>query len=347
MTHTQNEIFNQPAAWAATVRSIPDQWREIATAIASETPTHVLLVGCGTSFYLAQAAAQSFQEVTGMTATAAPGSEVFLSPASVVPRDRRVLAFLISRSGETSEVLRASAFLRDQAQVTTICVTCNERSALVGRCDYALTLPQATEQSMVMTQSFTSMLLALQLVAALIAEDQRFLEELAQLPDAAAALLPEADRFATTVAERPGLDQVIFLGLGPNYGVAAEGNLKLKEMTQTPSEVYNPLEFRHGPISVVTAGTTIVLIEGERERDYLPGLVDDLRAVGATVAEIGPGETTTADALGLGRSRSDLARCCLATVPLQLIGLRRAGYLGVDPDRPRNLNPVVVLSEPV
>jgi glucosamine--fructose-6-phosphate aminotransferase (isomerizing) len=228
--------------------------------------------------------------------------------------------------------------------VTTIGITCNSDTPLVAACDHAIELPQASEQAVVMTRSFTIMLLALQLVAALSAGDEALRAELGRLPELAEPALPAFEAFARRIADTPGQDLVIYLGLGPNRGLAEEGTLKLKEMTQIPCEAYNPLEFRHGPISIVNERTTAMLLEGARERAYIEAVERDLKAAGALLVTIGPTASLIADhALVIGPELSDLARCCLYIPPVQLLAYLHALGRGLDPDRPRNLSQVVVL----
>ncbi len=344
MSQTYTEILNQPSSWEETLRLVPELWSHLGAKLGIGAETHALFAGCGTSLYIAQAAAQSFQEVTGLVATAVPASEIFLSAVSVVPAGRPVVVFLISRSGRTSEAILAADFLRAVPNVQTIGVTCNSGTELVHRTDGAIELPHASEQSVVMTQSFTTMLLALQIVAGLVAGDGALHAELQRLPAAARDLLPEVGGFARHLAENGDPDLVVHLGLGPNQGLAEEGTLKLKEMTQVPCESYNPLEFRHGPISVVTDRTLVVILEGLRERAYIEDVERDLVRTGAVVARIAPYATSSpATSLMLGAGFSDISRCCLYLPPLQLHGYYRAVGRGLDPDRPRNLNQVVVL----
>lgn len=344
MSQTYTEILNQPNSWEETLRLVPELWSQLGAQIGIGAKTHALFAGCGTSLYIAQAAAQGFQEVTGLVATAVPASEIFLSAASVLPGGRPVVVFLISRSGRTSEAILAADLLRDIPNVQTIGITCNSGTELVRRTDYAIELPHASEKSVVMTQSFTTMLLALQIVAGLVAGDGTLHAELQRLPAAARDLLPEVDAFARRLTEGGDPELVVHLGLGPNRGLAEEGTLKLKEMTQIPCESYNPLEFRHGPISVVTDRTLIVILEGLRERAYVEDVERDLVRTGAVVVRLAPYATPSpATNLILGASFSDIARCCLYLPPLQLHAYYRALGRGLDPDRPRNLNQVVVL----
>lgn len=346
MSTTYEEIKNQPNAWRTTIAATRDQWQQMASSVTIEPHTHFLFVGSGSSLYISQIAAQVAQEVTGHVSIAVPSSDVFLSAASTVPRTAPVVAFVISRSGKTSEALIAADYLREHcANVTLVGVTCSTDSEIVRRTHSALVLPHAEERSVVMTQSFTSMLLALQVVAALIAGEEALVNELSQAPSELESRFTQYEAFARAIGEETQRRQFIFLGLGPNYGVAQEGTLKLKEMTQTVCEAYGPLEFRHGPISVVDTATTIVLIEGEREHSYLGALESELKQHGALVAAIAPYEPKDADHwLQLPTSARDAVRALLTVPALQLVAYRRALALNLDPDAPRNLTQVVELS---
>lgn len=345
MSHTYQEIGNQPHAWRETITDIPQQWSTISNQIEIKSITHALFMGSGTSLYIAQSAAKCFMEVTGITSTAIPTSEAFLSPASSVPANGQVVAFIISRSGTTTEALLAVRHLRENwSNVVTIGVTCNEGTDLETVSHHCLTLPIAHEVSVVMTQSFTTLLLALQVVASIIADDATLQAELGRLPDAFEHFLADTETLAQTIGELPDVGMFIYLGLGPYHGLAEEGTLKLKEMTQTPCEAYNPLEFRHGPISIVDDRTVVLLLEGDREAAYMEAVERDLQRHGAQLVAIGPRASNLAEyALVVGTGFSDLARSVLYMPFAQLLGYYKAVASGLDPDAPRNLNSVVVL----
>jgi glutamine---fructose-6-phosphate transaminase (isomerizing) len=308
------EILSQPETWEQTLASVPVQWREIAPRVPFAPETQVFFIGCGTSFYLAQTAAAAFQEITGYTSRAVPGSEVFLSPASILPRSAPVVAFVISRSGTSSEAVMAASFLN------------------------------ANDQSVVMTRSFTNMLLALQVIATLVAGRDDLRAELESLPGHLRPRLAAMQAFAREFGTNGDLRRFVYLGLGPNYGLAAEATLKLKEMTQVECEPYNPLEFRHGAISMVREDTAVVLLEGERERDYIADVEAHVKRYGARVAAVSPYQSEHAHAsVLLPDGLSDVTRSVLYLPPVQLLAHERAVMLGLDPDAPRNLGHVVVL----
>jgi glucosamine--fructose-6-phosphate aminotransferase (isomerizing) len=346
VSKTYSEIRQQPAVWKSVLATASSQWASIAEHVTVSEDTQLLFVGSGTSFYLAQAAAHAAQELTGRTSHAVPSADVFLSPASSVPDRVPLLAFLISRSGRTSEALLAAELLRSQrAQATVVALSCVADSPLAARAHHAIALEEVHEESIVMTQSFTSILLALQIVAATIAADETLQEQLHGLPGWAASGMRDSEVFARRLGEDRTLSDFVYLGVGSYFGLAQEATLKLTEMTQTRCAAYNSLEFRHGPISTVKRGTVVVLLGAQRDSAYIDALVRDLAGYGAFVAAIAPpGVGAGADqTLPMPGELDDLARSLLYMPALQLIAYHRAAALGLDPDAPRNLGHVVVL----
>jgi glucosamine--fructose-6-phosphate aminotransferase (isomerizing) len=217
----------------------------------------------------------------------------------------------------------------------------------------------------VMTRSFTSMLaLLLRVIAALggratagLAEDLDTLP--VRWPEAAAAAA-----LAPWVAAAADWSRIVVLGGGAAYGVASEAGLKLTETSRLPTDVYTPLEFRHGPMSVCEPGVLVLgLIGGPGAAEELP-VVREAVELGACGWVLGPLEAGVdalarpADgprmgfALGapeglaataLGDGLRPLARLPLLLPTIQSLALSLALNRGSDPDAPRHLNQVVIL----
>lgn len=349
MTQTLAEIQNQPISWRQTLDLVKGVWPKLEDNFLVPPQTHVLFIGCGTSYYLAQTAARLFQQVTGYISQAVPASEVFLAPSAVIPMGVPVMAFAISRSGTTTEVVYAVEYLRHHApHIPVIGLTCNASSELAQHASYVITLDHAAENSVVMTQSFTNMLLALQSIAARLAGRRDLLGELEKLPRLLEERSEELQLFARRLGEDTAFNQFIYLGLGPYYGLASEATLKLKEMTQVRCEAYNPLEFRHGPISMVETGTVVVALAGHTDFRHIQAVLDDVRAFGGVSAVLAPdsqiSQATMDEVCALPDEVSDWSRTPLYMPVLQHLALVRALRLGLNPDEPRHLSQVVVLN---
>lgn len=348
MDNTYQEISNQPQSWKQTLKITQDAWQNSTVSFDAQN-LHVLFIGCGTSYYLAFSASRLFQEATGKTCLAAPASEVFLTPDTVIPNNKNVVVFAVSRSGTTSEILMAVEYLQKyHPHIQTIGVTCNSQSKLAQLTDAVIPLNHASEQSVVMTQSFTNMLLAVQVFSALIGGRTELLHELNQLPDALEISISQMAAFGHRIGSDDELSQLVYLGVGAYHGLAMEATLKLKEMTQTPCESYNTLEFRHGPISIVQAGTRVVFFGAESDSEYASDVVEDVRNVGGYAVAIVPSSVAVKFkahvTFTLNVSLCDWSRAVLYMPIMHYIAHARAVSLGHNPDKPRNLNQVVVLN---
>src|SRR5262249_14607673 len=187
--------------------------------------------GCGTSFYLAEAAALTWMAITGQPARAIPGSEVLLYPELVRAEGSGLQAVVISRSGQTSEAVRAAAMLRQQLRIPALGITCAEGSELQRASGAAIVLREADEKSTVMTRSFTSMLITLQYLAACRAGNTTFAEQLRLVAERfASQILPIAERVEAFV-EANTFSDYVFLRQGAFHGIAREAALKMMEMS--------------------------------------------------------------------------------------------------------------------
>ena len=131
----------------------------------------------------------------------------------------------------------------------------------------------------------------------------------------------------------------VFLGGGPLYGVALEGALKLMEMSQIFTQAFHPLEYRHGPISLVDERTAAVMLYSADRREAEAKLVGELQDKGARVIGFGgPGDASFEVPCNRGARR--------ACLPAGAAAARRARGPGADIDTvaPRHLTKVVTLA---
>lgn len=211
------------------------------------------IVGCGTSYYMAQAAAVLREE--------AGQGETDAFPASEFPRHRRYdRVVALTRSGTTTEVLDLLAALRD-AGVPTTAVIGDPATPVMTLADELVVLDFADEQSVVQTRFATT---ALTLLRAHVG-----LHGPAAVADARTALdepLP---------AELEGQGQFTFLGRGWSVGLAHEAALKMREASLSWAESYPAMEYRHGPVSISGPGTVTWSLD-----EAPAGLAEQVRRTG-------------------------------------------------------------------
>jgi glucosamine--fructose-6-phosphate aminotransferase (isomerizing) len=346
---TLSEILTQPEAWQKTLEA----W-DISTVfanVAKQTSprTAWLFIGCGTSYYLAEAAASSWALHTGRSAFALPASEVLLFPDATLLRTAGLQAVIISRSGETSESVQAADTLQRVHKIPTLALTCTAGSPLERACDLSLTVRWANEKSMVMTRSFTSMLLTLQYLAAQRSGNSDLATSLKSLAGALAPKIASLSERVEYFVKTHAFSHYVFLGQGPFHGIAQEGALKITEMSCSFGQAYHTLEFRHGPKATVTPETCLVFLLSESGNDTECKVLKDMKELGGIIVTIcnrASAEIRNASDLlfEFGSDVTETAMLAPFVVPSQLLGFYTGIKKGLTPDTPKNLSRVVILS---
>jgi fructoselysine-6-P-deglycase FrlB-like protein len=290
--HMAAELASQPETWARAASLAAEQ------ALLPARGERIAVVGCGTSWFIAQSYAW-LREAGGHGET-----DAFAASEAFVDRGYDTVVAL-TRSGTTTEVLQLVERIR--GRVRTVGVIGDATSPLVGLVDDAVTLPFADERSVVQTRFATT---ALALFRASLGEDLGD-----AIADAERAIAEELDP-ALVDAE-----QYTFLGRGWAVGLAHEAALKMREASQSWTESYPAMEYRHGPISIAAPGR-VTWHFGEAPE----GLGEEVAVTGARF------EAGRLDAM------AELVRA-------QRVALERARAKGLDPDAPRNLTRSVILDD--
>ncbi|MEV0910421.1 SIS domain-containing protein [Streptomyces hokutonensis] len=254
MTYVEDELRSQPDCWIRAASEAPT-YRDVLPAPGER----VAIVGCGTSYFMAQAVA-ALREGAGQGETDA-------FAASEFPHGRpydRVLA--LTRSGTTTEVLELLGQLKGRTR--TIAITADPHTPVMTAADEIVVLDFADERSVVQTRFATTAVTLLRAHLGLHTDTV-----VADARSAIAAELPQ---------QLVACTQFTFLGRGWTVGLANEAGLKMREASLSWTEAYPAMEYRHGPISITTRGTATWML-GEAPE----GLAQQVRATGGLWIEGG------------------------------------------------------------
>jgi glucosamine--fructose-6-phosphate aminotransferase (isomerizing) len=345
-TYTHSEIYSQPDIW----KSVLDDYAKINLGDLIDnkdiTGRYFLVTGCGSTHYLAMSTATLLRKL-GFRASALPASEVVYFSQALPPGEANLLA--ISRSGTTTETLWAVEKYRKQKMGNhVIAITTQPNSTLAKEADFILAAPQAQEISTAQTRSFTSMFLISQILSGALAGDRNVAARLLVLPDGLTRLLEEVSDLTRLIGEDLSINRFFFLGGGPFYGLACEAMLKMKEMSCSWTEAYHPLEFRHGPMSVVDQGSLVVCLASDSQLAAEARVLNDMKCLGAKTLVITE-DSTTSDWSGMDYVISmktgldEWDRGAIYLPLIQWIAYYRSISKGLDPDQPNNLSPVIEL----
>jgi glucosamine--fructose-6-phosphate aminotransferase (isomerizing) len=345
--HTLGEIFSQPKCWNVCLAKLASSAELRATQQMARPGAEWIFVGCGTSYYLAQAAASSFNALK-LPARAVPASDLLMYPALTLQSGRNYIPVVISRSGRTSEAVRAAQMLEKQFDLRTIAATCASGQPLEPACTVTLKFFDADEQSTVMTRSFTSMLVGLQYLAASVSGDDAFRRALIELPAQVEPLLQEIPPQLRLFVESRSFSDFVFLAQGPLFGIASECMLKVTESSCSYAQVFHSLEFRHGPKSIASPDTLIAFLMSETSYEAEVELLEEMKALGAATMVIANRVESRAQqasdfAIELGLQAPEYGRAAAFAVWGQLYGVYYGLKKGLNPDSPKNLTRVVEL----
>jgi glucosamine--fructose-6-phosphate aminotransferase (isomerizing) len=349
--HTLNEIFSQPQCWSTCLKKLAPAAEFRAAIELATRGAEWIFVGCGTSYYLALAAAATFNHLN-LPARAVPASDLILYPALTLHDGHQYIPVVISRSGRTSEAIRAAQMLEKKFQLRTIAITCADGQPLEASCSVTLKLLDADEKSTVMTRSFTSMLLGLQYLAASVSGNNAFGAALLALPEQVEPLLRDKDmaQRLQSFADSRTFSDFIFLAQGPLFGIASECMLKLTESSCSYTQVFHSLEFRHGPKSIAGPETLITFLMSKTSYDAEVELLEEMKALGAATMIIANRVDKRAlhasdVAIELGLESPEYARLAAFVIAGQLYGVYYGLKKGLNPDSPKNLTRVVELAQ--
>ncbi|MET3722811.1 SIS domain-containing protein [Sphingomonas trueperi] len=341
---TRREILQQPATLRATQALLDAHHAEIAAFVRpllDQPDLRVMLCGAGTSAFIGDCLAPWLSATLGRPVEAVATTDIVSAPHLYLDAARPTLMVSFGRSGNSPESV-AAVELADAriASVHHLVITCNAEGALSRRTsgnNHVVLLPEEThDRAFAMTSSFSAMLLAALSIFTGRGMDAR----VEQIARAVEAMLRRSEAVAASLAARD-FERVVYLGSGVFQGLAREAALKLLELTDgaVPTLFDSSLGFRHGPKTIVTPRTLVVVFVSNDPltRRYDLDIVEELRADGHCSEVLVIAARDTDGETLLVEHAADLADADLLfpyIVFAQLYGLHCSLRLGRTPDQP-------------
>jgi glucosamine--fructose-6-phosphate aminotransferase (isomerizing) len=346
------EIYEQPIVVAQTLRSylrgvertvgLPQMDFDLSSV------KRITIVACGTSFYAGMVAKYWFEQFARVPVDIDVASEFrYRDPVL----EEGGLALFISQSGETADTLAALRHAKKAGQKIAVVVNV-PTSTMAREADLLLPTHAGPEIGVASTKAFSCQLAVLAALAAHLAvvkgrltreEEIAIVDHLTEAPAALNAALAHDDEIAAMAHLIAPARDVLYLGRGPDYPLALEGALKLKEISYIHAEGYAAGEMKHGPIALIDENVPIIVIAPSGPLfEKTVSNMQESQARGGKIVLI-------SDAAGLAEAGDN----CLATiempkvhpliaplvyaVPVQLLAYHVAVAKGTDVDQPRNL----------
>ena len=359
------EIYEQPNALLRTLRAFTDgttlRAEVFAPALAALAGRDSMLIAAsGSSRHAGLVGEILLEDFAGIPVDVEYASEYIYRSTQTM---RSPCFVVLSQSGETADTLEALREAKSRG-ASTIAITNDASSTMARIADCSLPTQAEIERAVPATKSFTTQLLALNLLALFAARVrgrmtaariEAHLEQLWRLPALLEAELPRwEERIPELAASLAPMDTYLFLGRGIHFPIAREGALKLKESAYAQAEGYPAGELKHGPNALV--GPSAVLVALATKDPDSPDsllrygktlqLLRDMRQQGARVVALASeGDavlpTLCEQVIFIPRCAEHLAPI-LEVVPLQMLAYFTAAQRGIDVDSPRNLVKAVV-----
>ena len=307
----------------------------------------IYIVACGTSFHVGLIARTLIESWAKVPVTVEPASEFNYQDVLVTDH---TLCIIITQSGETADTL-ASARKMHAAGAKVIAITNVIGSSAAREADGVVYIQAGPEVAVASTKAYTAQMVASMLVALFLAqhngslgirEVQRRFHDLERVPDLIRTVLSRAWQDEAASRAFVHAHWSLFLGRGIASTTAAEGALKLKEISYLHAEAYPAGEMKHGPIALIDPGYPVVVVcPDDRVRYKTISNIQEVKARGATVVSVATdGDQKVAqlsDYLLLIPPAPDFCVPVIAVVHLQMLARYVALARGCDVDKPRNL----------
>ncbi|PSJ43407.1 glutamine--fructose-6-phosphate transaminase (isomerizing) [Allosphingosinicella deserti] len=351
--YMQKEIFEQPLVVAQTLQSYLRSYEQQVALpdmdFSFADVPRITIVACGTSFYAGMVAKYWLEQFARVPVELDIASE-FRYRQPVL--EAGGLALFISQSGETADTLAALRHARAEGQRIAVVVNV-PTSSMAREADLLLPTRAGPEIGVASTKAFTCQLAVLAALAAKVARDKGRLTEaeereivghLSEAPAAMNAALAhdgDIEKMAPLIARAR---DVLYLGRGPDYPMAMEGALKLKEISYIHAEGYAAGEMKHGPIALIDEHVPVIVIAPSGPLfEKTVSNMQEVQARGGKVVLI-------SDAEGLAAAADDRLLATIEmpkvhplivpltyAIPVQLLAYHVAVAKGTDVDQPRNL----------
>jgi glucosamine--fructose-6-phosphate aminotransferase (isomerizing) len=340
-THLYREIHEQPTVLERVLVQERPILAQLAAEIKKRDISHVVIAARGTSDNAGRYAQYVLGAMNGLTVALATPSlfSIYKRP----PRFGNALVLGISQSGKSPDIVSVVAEGKKQGALTAV-FTNNTQSELAQVGDFVIDLHAGKEQSVAATKTYTSELMAIALLSAVLSEDKAQMEELDGVTTAVSITLSMKTAIANIAPRYRYMERSVVIGRGYNYATAYEIALKMKELTYTIVEPYSSADFLHGPLALIEPGFPVIVIAPDGVMQ--PEMIDFMRTLRGRQAEL-ISISDSDEALSLARIPLQLPHVLpewlspiTAILPGQLFAMHLAYTRDFDVDSPRAIQKV-------
>ncbi|ADC47143.1 glucosamine-fructose-6-phosphate aminotransferase GlmS1 [Methanobrevibacter ruminantium M1] len=281
---------------------------------------NICFVACGTSYHASLTGKYLLQHLAKIKTDVVLASE-FKYTADTLDKD--TLVVFISQSGETLDSMNALRIAKETSP--TLAIVNNIGSSMTEEAKYTIITQAGPEKGVAATKTYIAQLTAIYLFAGLLANDEKLINELYNVPGYIREVLKKSSEIEVLSKRYSFADDLFYLGRGFSYPIALEGALKLKEISLIHAEGYASGELKHGPLALINHKIPVIVIlpPGSDYEDTMVNL-EEVKARKAIILSIcaegdAKAECKSRDVFTVNSKVSETIAPLVYTVPLQLL----------------------------
>ena len=303
----------------------------------------IWIVACGTAYHAGLFGRELFEKSLGIPVEVELASE-FRYRDPIVSKDD--LGIIISQSGETMDTIAAAELLKDKG-CELLGIVNVVGSSLARMSDHLMYLHVGPEIGVASTKAYIGMLTAQLLLAnhwdekngASLGVTNADMNALPDLIEKSLLLEDEIKKIAEDIHKH---ESVYFIGRGLDFSLAAEGALKLKEISYLHAEALPAGELKHGTLALIDDGVPVIVTGSQSSLiEKTVSNVQEVIARGGNVIGIGDSSAkkleSICDTFLKLPDAPDTISTILSIIPLQFLAYHVAYKRGESIDQPRNL----------
>lgn len=345
MYKTEKEIFSQYKALKQTLTYMLSNAERIKCFRDKAVFKSITFIGCGSGYCLCHSGEISAKLHLNLPANAMAAGDLMINFSEYTNIIQGTLLVAPSRSGSTSEVVKAISKAKEAFYTPCISISAKKDSELSKIADLSLEIPWAFDESVCQTRTVTNLYVANLLLIAIIAEDQVMLDEIRMAIDKGEVYMEKYLGMLKDIGNDKTWDKVVVLADGELEGIASEAAIAFKEIPQMMSNYYHLLDVRHGPMVLIDDSTLVIMACSHHGVSYQQDLISDLKKKGAKVVTVSSiNEELNSDFnITIPRyQKNGVSGIPFINVP-QVISYYKALSRDINPDLPDGLDPWIKL----
>ena len=348
------EIFEQPRAVKDTINSFLKENEIIFPNVKlydnfiKEKLDKIIIVACGSAYHAGLVGKSIIESLCKIPCFIEIASEFRYGKIFI---NEDTLCVFISQSGETADTVAALRLAKKKgAKILSIVNVTG--SAIGEESENVIYTKAGREVAVATTKAYSAQLVSLYALALYMGkikgniEEEKYqnlINELNNLPEKIEKTINyNTDKMKELAEKIYQKKDIFFIGRLNAYATAAEGSLKMKEISYINSQSYPAGELKHGTISLIEEGTIVVAVAGKSKVfSKTVSNISEVQARGANVILITDESEkdckVTAEITVTVPETLKEFQNSLLVLPLQLLSYYTAKNLGCDIDRPKNL----------